>query len=474
MTAKELREKRAKLVSRMQELRDQHHDEKREWTETDQGNWDKINEEYNALTRQIEAAEASHAMDARMAEIEGEQRQSVGDRRIGRENRDGSGDGRGDGRGGDRDGDRDGGGPNEEDRTMAFAGWCRNQMGEEIDERHTEAAERCGASLAARQLRVRLPDTRSFRAFQRQWRSHHQDQAAAAMAGEGRALSGTIGGSGAAMIPESFVHSLEVAKLAFGGLATVADVIRTSSGEEMSWPTADDTSNEGARVGESIEVDSDIDPLFGATKWGAYKYTSKAVLVPFELLEDSAFDLPGILGGMLGERLGRITNRENTTGTGDAQPNGVVTAATVGKTTASSTAITADEIIQLEHSVDPAYRQDAGFMMHDSILLVIRLLKDNDGRYLWQSNIREGRPDSLLGRPLTINQNMAGSVVASAKTMLFGNFKYYKIREVNSVRLYRLEERFRMNDQDGFVAFLRQDGNLLNAGGNPIKVLLQA
>ena len=461
-SAKELREKRAGLVPRLQELRDQHHDEKREWTDADKANWDKLNEDYDTITREIEDIEASDRMDARLTEIEGEQRSAAGDRSIGREDRDGRQAG-GDLRGG----------ATEEDRAMAFAGWCRNQMGEDVDQRHIDAAQRCGGNLNAKQLRVQLLNTQSYRTLQRQWRSHHHDLAAEAILGEGRALTTTTSSSGGALIPQSFVSSLEVARLAFGGLAAVADVIRTASGEDLTWPTANDTSNSGARINESTSTPTDTDPVVGSLTLSAYKYTSKCVLVPFELIEDSAFDLAGLLGSMLGERLGRITNSENTTADGSSKPMGIVTAATVGVTTASATAITADEIIGLEHSVDPAYRQGAGFMLHDSVLKAIRLLKDSEGRYLWQSNIREGVPDSLLGRSLTINQSMASSIAATAKTILFGDFKYFKIREVNNIRLYRLEERFRDTDQDGFVAFLRQDAGLLDAGTHPVKVLQQ-
>jgi len=152
-----------------------------------------------------------------------------------------------------------------------------------------------------------------------------------------------------------------------------------------------------------------------------------------------------------------------------------VTKSTLGVTAASATAIAADELIGLIHSIDPAYRAlGCGFMCHDSILLHIRKLKDGESRYLLQFGLQQNMPDSILGYTVTNNQDMQSSVATGTKTMLFGRLGDYKIRRVNQVRMYRLEERYRDADQDGFLAFVREDGNLLNAGTATVKHLLQA
>jgi HK97 family phage major capsid protein len=458
---KELREKRAKLLPRMQELRDKHHADPG-WTEEDRGNWTKVNEEYDALSRDIQAAEKAQEVDRRLAEVEAEQREALGDRRIGREDTEQPADRRGD--------------PTEEDRCLAFQAWCRRTLELPLSARHREAAERAGLRLGRRSLSIPLLRTDGMAAL--------QSRAAAMNQGQwnqlgSRALSevqGTAGGF--SVLPESLVRNLEVALLTYGGVRSVAEIIRTATAEPMSWPTANDTTNMGRRIGESAAVDvtgaTTAEPTFGKVTWNAYKYTSDAILVPYELLRDSAFNLASLLGSMLGERIGRKTAVDNTTGTGNAQPSGIVPGSTLGVTAAAAAAITSDEIIRLEHSVDPAYRVGAGYMMHDNVILAIRLLKDGEGRYLWVPGIRDGRVDTLNGRPVTTNQAMASTVTNSAITMLFGQFSKFKIREVGTIRLYRLEERYRENDQDGFMAFLEQDAGLLDAGTHPVKHLQQA
>jgi HK97 family phage major capsid protein len=273
--------------------------------------------------------------------------------------------------------------------------------------------------------------------------------------------------------------------LAFGAVRRIAGQILTSSGEPFSWPTADDTSNEGRMIPENTTADDNNgagsagdggpNPSFGKTTWGAYKFTSDTMLVPYELMEDAAVNVAMIIFQMLGERLGRGTNRKFTTGTGAAEPQGIVTGATLGVTAASATAITADEVIDLEHSVDPAYRNGAGYMLHDLTVAHLRKLKATTNQYIWQSNWNAGLPDTLNNRPYEINQHMSNvsSSSNSLYTMLFGQLSAYKVRRVREIRIYRLQERYRNKDQDGFVAFTREDGGILNAGTAPIKSLQQ-
>jgi HK97 family phage major capsid protein len=183
---------------------------------------------------------------------------------------------------------------------------------------------------------------------------------------------------------------------------------------------------------------------------------------------------------LLGERLGRIQNTHLTTGDGAAKPKGIVTAATLGRTTASATAITADDFIRLIHSVDPAYRGSPGvaFMMHDNIFLEVSLLKDSNNNYLVRPTVDAAftgaTPYRIRGFNVATNQAMASSLASANKTALFGDFSKYMIREVGNMELIRLVERFAEYFQEGFIASLSFDGNLLDAGTNPVKYLQQA
>jgi HK97 family phage major capsid protein len=276
--------------------------------------------------------------------------------------------------------------------------------------------------------------------------------------------------AGGYTIPEGFQRELEKALLAFGGMLSAARILPTSTGNALPWPTVNDTTNEGALLAENTAA-SEQDVTFGTETLNAYKYTSKLIKVSSELMQDSAFDMDAYLREALSERLARILNRHATTGTGTDQPQGVVGASTAGKTAASSSAVTFDELRDLIHSVDPAYRDRGLLMFHDNTLLALSKLKDDQSRYLWMPSPRDGEPDRIWGYRYSINQHMP--VFGSGnKSILFGDFKKYIIRIVRQTVIRRLDERYAEADQVAFVGFSRFDGELIDAGTNPIKHLV--
>lgn len=364
----------------------------------------------------------------------------------------------------------------EETRAVAFQAWFRCNSSRELplSDEHEEACQAVGLNPRSKELVINLPRHDRLMRMQRAgWEGGHGNSFSGA---EKRALSSTTGASGGYTFGESFVNTLEVNMLAFGGIMQAADIIRTASGEPMRWPSADDTSNSGRRIGSGAGVTSTAQPTFKQLVLSAHDYTSDAIKIQTSLLEDSAFNLPSIVAAWLGERLGRITNTEATTGNSSAGGmTGLIPSAAAGITTASSTAITWDEITNLIHSVDSAYRNmpGAGFMFSDEIYKYIRQLKDGVGRPLWAEGPNSTPPALLQGYPYFINHEMSSTVATGDVTVVFGLLTNYKIRMVNQVRFYHLDQLYRENDQDGYVAFMRADGGLLNPGTAPIKKMTQ-
>ena len=283
-------------------------------------------------------------------------------------------------------------------------------------------------------------------------------------------MSTTSDAEGGYTVPSTVAASILDALKAYGGMRQVADVIRTAGGESMNFPTSDGTSEEGEIVGENQSA-TDADVSFGTKALPVYKYSSKVVTVPWELLQDSSADIEGFIRSRLQTRLGRITNRHFTVGTGVSQPNGIFTAASVGKIGAVSAtaAITYDDLIDLEHSVDPAYRANGKWMFHDDMLKLIRKLKDLEGRPIFVPGYEQGNPggapDRLLNRDIAINQH-ANVPAVSAKSIAFGDFSYYKIRDVMQVSLFRFTDSvYTKKGQVGFLAWMRSGGNFVDVGG---------
>jgi len=289
---------------------------------------------------------------------------------------------------------------------------------------------------------------------------------------EMRALSATVGNQGGYTVPEGFYNQLIEAMKAYGGMRSVARILNTATGNKLLIPTADNTAQKGRILGESQQIQPS-DPSFGQTALDAYKYTSDLILVPIELIQDSAFDIEAWVRQKIAERIFRITNEHFTVGDGIDKPNGIVNAAVVGANAAATNAVTPEDLIDLEHSVDPAYRNNASFMFHDSTLKALKKLKDAQGRFLWSPGLTVGAPDTILGYRYTVNQDMP-QMDASAKSIIFGDLASYWIRDVMDVVIVRFNEKYMDYGQVGFTAFSRHDGDFINAGGNQIVALQHA
>lgn len=270
-------------------------------------------------------------------------------------------------------------------------------------------------------------------------------------------------------VPDEMMRRIDIAMLQFGGMRQVAEIMPTNTGAPLPIPTANDTNQEGEILGE-IAATNEQEVSFGDVTLGAYKFSSKRIPISIELLQDSATQMPGFIGARIGERIGRIANRMFTVGTGTNQPRGIVTDATSsGITTASATALAYDEVLGLVHSVDIAYRDNARFMWHDNTLLLMKKMKDDQGRPLWMPSLIPGAPDTFDNFPYTVNNHMPQGT--GTKAILFGDLSKYVIRDAMGLELFRFNELYMVNHKIAFMGTARMDGRLVDAGTHPVKYL---
>lgn len=344
------------------------------------------------------------------------------------------------------------------DRKLAMRGWFLEGNGRATDA-HRAAAERVGVNLRSRDFNVRL-----FDEAPRSKRDLEQRGTATQVAG-----TGSLGGFA---VPTVLVERIEKALLYYNPLREYADLLRTQSGEAMQLTTNDDTSTKGELLSENGSVTT-ADTALGQITMGAYTFSSKAIKVSWQLLEDNVLDLESYIGELLGERLGRIMADYAATGTGSSQPQGIA-ASTAGKTTASATAITANEILDLIHSVDIAYRNSpsCALVMHDSVWLYVRKLVDSNGQPLFQESFRVPGEIRVHGFPVVISNSLNNAITTGLKTMVFGDLKKFTIRDVANIRIQRLDELYAANGAVGFQAWARTDSKIVASGA--IKHLVQA
>lgn len=280
-------------------------------------------------------------------------------------------------------------------------------------------------------------------------------------------MSTPTGSEGGYTVPSAVASSLIDSLKLFGGMRAVSEILNTAQGNPLSFPSSNGTSEEGEILAENAQA-SALDPSFGTVSLNVFKYSSKIIAVPIELLQDSSIDIEAFIRKRIIERVGRITNRHFTTGTGTGQPRGIVTASSSGKigTTGQTLTVGYDDLVDLLESVDEAY-QLAGsckFMFAQTVRKLLRKLKDTAGRPIWtpgyEAGITAGAPDLLLGKEVALNNDMPAPA-ANAKSIIYGDLSKYMIRDSMQVNLMRFDDSaFASKGQVGFLAFMRCGGNL--------------
>jgi HK97 family phage major capsid protein len=284
-------------------------------------------------------------------------------------------------------------------------------------------------------------------------------------------VKGTAG-AGGNLVPTGFLPTLfRVLTEQAAVRETNARVIRTDSGENMPFPKL---LSVGAAVivGEGQAI-PESDPAFGQVTLGAYKYANM-MQVARELLEDSAIDIPSLLGEIAAQQIADGQGPHLVTGTGTGQPQGVTNANVLGVQGTTLAAINYAQLIGLFTSVRSPYRRNGYWLMNDATLAQLWQIVDTTGQPL----LRQGGANSpfdfeIFGRPVVLDPSMPTSG-AQAPVILFGDFsRYYVIRDVDGIRFERSDDFAFANDLVSFRVIFRSDAKqaVNDAAGSAVKAL---
>jgi HK97 family phage major capsid protein len=290
---------------------------------------------------------------------------------------------------------------------------------------------------------------------------------------EQRSLVTTTGGG---LLATSFWSQLQRHLVASSSiLAAGATVIQTETGEPLKVPktTAFSTASlitEGATIPIS-------DPGLGSAQLDAYKFGFR-VEVSYELAADNNFDLLAFLAEQSGLAIGNAFGTFAITGTGTAQPTGILTGATLGVTGPTGTATSlgsqtavgqgADLLIDLQGSLAGPYArsESAAWLMRQSTLQIVKKLRDSTGRYIFSADIvpGSGSAGTILGRPVYTDEAMP-AMAANAKSIIYGDISKYWVRQVGAIRFERSDEFAFDRDIITFRGLARLDGELIDTSG---------
>jgi HK97 family phage major capsid protein len=343
-------------------------------------------------------------------------------------------------------------------------------------ERAAELKKELASNAEARQAAPKASKSSTFAKYLRNGMGALNTEERALM-GEMRGTSTQVVGTdslGGFLVPQDFSDELDMASLFTGEVERLAKKLDTAGGALLDYPTINDTATDANLISEAAAVTVQ-DMTFANAQLSAYNYASQ-VRVSMQLLQDNAFDLNGFLAESMGERIARATNGAFTTGTGSSQPQGIVTGSSLGNTAASATAIAADDILDLIHSIDPSYRNKASFglMAHDNIIAAIRALgigSSNDFP-IFIPSMEAGQPDKLFGYNVYYNNDMQSSIATGTKTLIAADFSKFVVRSAGGVQFVRLNERYMDELEVGFVAYARKDSKVLDT--RAVKHLIQA
>jgi len=264
---------------------------------------------------------------------------------------------------------------------------------------------------------------------------------------------------GGFLVPDEFERTLIQALEEENIFRQLARVITTSSGDKKIPVVA---SKGTASWVEEEGVIPESDDAFGQVSIGVYKLAT-VLKISEELINDSVFNLEQYIAKEFARRIGAKEEEAFFVGDGSGKPTGIFNAtggAGVGVTTASATALTFDEIMDLYYSLKSPYRKNAVFVTNDATVKAIRKLKDGNGQYLWQPSVTAGEPDTIFSRPVKTSAYVP-AIAIGAKTIAFGDFSYYWVADRQGRSFQRLNELYAVTGQVGFKATQRVDGKLI-------------
>lgn len=279
--------------------------------------------------------------------------------------------------------------------------------------------------------------------------------------------------SGGYLIPQSFYPKLIEAKKSWGSILNAVNTVETDDGSPLKIALDDDTGNSVSVIGEGSTV-SEADPALDGVISSTSEMTTGVVKVSLATLQDSSFDVDGWLSQSFGKKWFRGLSNLVTTGATNVD---ALTGAHSGATSASATKIGYADVVALYAALDPAYGLNATWTMNSSTRAALMGVTDNYGRPLFILSPNAGAFDTLLGRPVILNQFLP-DIAAGKVAIQFGDFNQgYLARYVKGgLTIMRLVERYADAGQVGFIGYGRFGGSLTNASSTdyPIVSLTQA
>lgn len=192
-------------------------------------------------------------------------------------------------------------------------------------------------------------------------------------------------------------------------------------------------------------------------------------LIGKSVINNAQIDVVSFIVSEMASKIAIFIEGQLLNGTGSSAAQGI-TATTNTLTTAAATAITADELIDLQAKVKQAYQANACWIMNSSTFTAVKKLKDNNNRYLLQDDITGEFPYRLLGKPVFLSDNM-DSIEASKKTIVYGDLSALSVNFRQNIEIQLLQEKYATQHAVGVCAWFEFDSKVTD--NQKVAVLVQ-
>jgi HK97 family phage major capsid protein len=284
-------------------------------------------------------------------------------------------------------------------------------------------------------------------------------------------------GNAGVLIAQDFLPQLIEAKKAWGQLTTAVNQKRTANGEPMRVPGVDDTAQASTVIGESttgnLIAAPEKDPTFAGSFNNVDQLSTGEIKISLAELQDSFFDLDAWIRDAFGKRIARGLSNLIVTGSGSGNFQSIITTAQQSVTSQLPATLGYLDFVALYSKLDPAYVQDACWVMNSTSRGLLLGQTDTLGRPLFVPSVNKDDLSTILGLPVVISQahpNVGAGVVGAVQ---FGSLKDgYTLRTAGDVSILRLNERYADTGQVAFIGYHRNSGYATPVGA-PIVNLVQ-
>lgn len=175
---------------------------------------------------------------------------------------------------------------------------------------------------------------------------------------------------------------------------------------------------------------------------------------------NSVFNVTDFIINQMAEEIALFLEKELLNGTSGKATGALSTPTAV--TAASATAITADELIELQAQVKQVYQANACWTMAPETFTSLKKLKDSNGRYLLQDDVTGEFPYRLLGKPVYLSDNMP-KLAAGASAVLYGDYSGLSVNLREDISIQVLREKYATQHAIGVVAWFEFDSKVTDS-----------